>query len=204
MATPNDFAPVARRIQFFSMLLVYAALMLWLGGLAFFGFGVASTVFTHTPSRDLAGNLNGVILGKLSIIEFVAAALLLGGLLLYNLRLSKLWSKIPVGIAGVMLVLALVYGVVIRSSMDDVKTRIGSFNNPTQQNVELKAEFDGYHKLYSRLVGINMGLGLVLFVWQTLLFVYPDKFTRAENSAAPTTPEHMPIADAPSEQYPQQ
>lgn len=178
MDTPNTFPSSLRRTQFFSMLLVYGALMLWLGSLVFFGFGVASTVFTHIPSRDLAGTVNGVILGKLTIIELVAGALLLSGLLLYNLKLGKLWAKIPIGIAGVMLVLSFVYGIVIRSSMDDVKAALGSFDSPTEQNVELRAEFNSYHKLYSRLVGINLGLGLVTFLWQTLLFVYPDKVTR--------------------------
>lgn len=187
----NTFSSSLRTTQFLAMLLVYGALMLWLGSLVFFGFGVASTVFTHIPSRDLAGTVNGVILSKLTIIEFVAAVLLLGGLLLYNLKLGKLWAKIPIGIAGVMLVLSFVYGIVIRSSMDDVKASIGSFDNPTQQNVELKAEFDGYHKLYSRLVGINMGLGLVVFIWQTLLFVYPDKFART----AAASPDRTKPAD---------
>lgn len=173
------FDPTLRRKQLLSMLLVYAGLMFWLGGLAFFGFGVAGTIFQHLSSRDLAGNLNGIILGKLSTMEFISAVLLLGGLLVYNLKLSKVWAKVPIGIAGVMFVLALVYGVVIRSSMDDVKSQIGSFDNPAPQELELKAEFDGYHKLYSRLVGINMGLGFVLFVWQTLIFAYPERFTKA-------------------------
>lgn len=185
MATVDVFAPEMRKKQFIAMLLIYTGLILWLGGLAFFGFGVAGTVFKHLSSRDLAGDLNGIILGRLNIIEFVSAVFVVGGLLLYNVRLNT-WAKIPVGIAGVMLVLAFVYGIVIRSSIDDVKSRIGSFDNPAPQELELKAEFDGYHKLYSRLVGMNMGLGLVIFVWQTLIFAFPDRFT--SKSALPNSP----------------
>lgn len=194
------FDPTLRRKQLLSMLLVYAGLMFWLGGLAFFGFGVAGTIFQHLSSRDLAGNLNGIILGKLSTMEFISAVLLLGGLLVYNLKLSKVWAKIPIGIAGVMFVLALVYGVVIRSSMDDVKSQIGSFDNPAPQELELKAEFDGYHKLYSRLVGINMGLGFILFVWQTLIFAYPERFTKTlpqpHDASVPGPP---PLFDEPQD-----
>lgn len=194
------FDPTLRRKQLLSMLLVYAGLMFWLGGLAFFGFGVAGTIFQHLSSRDLAGNLNGIILGKLSTMEFISAVLLLGGLLVYNLKLSKVWAKIPIGIAGVMFVLALVYGVVIRSSMDDVKTQIGSFDNPAPQELELKAEFDGYHKLYSRLVGINMGLGFILFVWQTLIFAYPERFTKTlPQSHDASIPGPPPLFDDPKE-----
>jgi hypothetical protein len=194
------FDPTLRRKQLLSMLLVYAGLIFWLGGLAFFGFGVAGTIFKHLSSRDLAGNLNGIILGKLSTMEFVSAVLLLGGLLVYNLKLSKVWAKIPIGIAGVMLVLAFVYGVVIRSSMDDVKSQIGSFDNPVAQDLELKAEFDGYHKLYSRLVGINMGLGLTIFIWQTLIFAYPERFTKTTAHAQDTgVPGPPPLFDDPTE-----
>src|SRR5690606_9055496 len=102
----------------------------------------------------------------------------------------NIWAKIPIGIAGVMLVIAFVYGVVIRSSLDDVKSRIGSFDNPSPQELELKAEFDGYHKLYSRLVGINMGLGFILFVWQTLIFAFPDRFvsTSSRSDLSPAEP----------------
>ncbi len=191
MATVDVFEPAMRRKQFLAMLLVYTGLMLWLGGLVFFGFGVAGTIFKHLSSRDLAGDLNGIILGRLNAIEFVAALLLAGGLMLYNIKLN-VWAKIPIVIAGVMLVIALIYGVVIRSSLDDVKSRIGSFDNPSPQELELKAEFDGYHKLYSRLVGINMGLGFILFVWQTLIFAFPDRFV-----SGPTQKEIPPVEPVP-------
>lgn len=150
------------------MLLVYGGIALWLGGIVFFGFGVASQIFKLSPSRDIAGLLNRAFLHRLNIIEFVSAIMLLGGLALHNLRLKGAFYRVPVLMVIIAFTLLCVYALVITPSMNDLILKIPSFDSPPDP--ALKAQFDTYHALYSTLVRINLFILFVIFVWQTIIF----------------------------------
>src|SRR5260221_10263517 len=47
------------------------SLGIWLGSLLMLAIAVAGPVFQQLPSRTMAGNLNGIILGKMNSIEWI-------------------------------------------------------------------------------------------------------------------------------------
>jgi len=154
----------------FSMLLFYLGIALWLGGLIFFGFGVAGTLFSSIPSRDIAGAVNRAILSRLIIVEYVGGIGILGGILLLNQKEKGFIWKFPIVIIGIMLTLLVVYSLIIGSQMNSMVSTIGSFDHPLSQDVELIAGFTSLHRFYSLFVKLNLRLGFVLFVCQTLLY----------------------------------
>ncbi len=169
-----------RKIEIISMLLVYLGIALWLGGLVFFGFGVASQIFKLSPSRDVAGLLNRAFLHRLNILEFVSAALLLVGVSIFNFRFKSLFHRAPLFLAIVAITLLCVYSFVVTPSMNELLLKIPSFENGIDP--VLKAQFDTYHKMYSILVQINLFLLFVIFVWQTIIYTGADSFEKSLHS----------------------
>jgi len=161
------------RTTFAAMLLFYGGMMLWLGSIVFFGVGVASVVFQHLPSKDLAGNLNGIILQRLNVLEMVGAVLACSGVLLWNttqaMALQRWKMLVPVAVVLLMAANLMVYAQYITPAMQTLKSHIRSFDAPAPSDAPLLSEFRSWHVVYSRLVGINIVLGLGAFVWQTWL-----------------------------------
>jgi hypothetical protein len=166
-----------RKVQFASMLIFYCGIILWLGGIAFFGFGVAPQVFTLSPSRDIAGLLNRAFLHRLNIIEFASVAMLIGGIFLYNFRFKTLLHRIPLFMAIVAATLLCIYAFVISPAMNEILLKVHSVE--TGFDPTLKAQFDSYHKIYSSLVKINLFLLFLLFILQTFLYVAGEDFKKA-------------------------
>ncbi|MES2765255.1 MAG: DUF4149 domain-containing protein [Bacteroidota bacterium] len=169
-----------RKIQIISMLMVYMGISLWLGGLVFFGFGVASQIFKLSPSRDVAGLLNRAFLHRLNIIEFVSAAFLLIGISMYNFRFKSFFHRAPLFLAIVAVTLLCGYSFVITPSMNELLLKIPSFENVVDP--VLKAQFDTYHTMYSMLVQINLLLLFVIFLWQTIIYTGADSFEKSLHS----------------------
>jgi hypothetical protein len=157
-----------KKIQVFSMLLVYLSIVLWLGGIIFFGFGVASQIFKLSPSRDIAGMLNRAFLQRLNIIEFVSSVLLVGGIILYNFRFKTFFYKAPLFLAVICITILCIYSLIITPQMNDLLVKIPSFENLS--DTALKAQFNTYHTMYSTLVRINLSLLFIIFIWQTLVY----------------------------------
>ncbi len=170
MTSPEN-PPFSPR-RYLSMLLFYVGFALWFGAIALFGAAVAPVLF-GILTRDLAGDVNVAILSRLNIIEFVAAFLILAGLLLRpgHSPSAKKWpSLVP---AFVMLFLLCSYAGPISESMLDLRAQISSFDATPVNELPQKEAFNNLHRWYSRLVGINMGLALILFCWQTYLYTLP-------------------------------
>ncbi len=165
---------MANRMLTYSMLLFYMGIALWVGSLIFFGFGVAGTLFTSLPSRDIAGALNRAILSRLTILEFVGGGFIAGGILLHNRKEKGIAWKFPFIIIGIMLTLLVVYSLIIGSQMNSLIAAISSFDHPQPNDRESIAGFTSLHHLCSTLVKLNLMLGFILFVWQTLLYSLPD------------------------------
>ncbi|MBI3258469.1 MAG: DUF4149 domain-containing protein [Ignavibacteriae bacterium] len=165
---------MANRMLTGSMLLFYLGIALWLGGLIFFGFGVASTLFSTLPSRDIAGTVNRIILSRLTILEYVGGCFIIGALLLHNRQEKGFVWKLPFIIIGVMVTLLVVYSLIIGSQMNSLVLSISSFDHPHPKDQDSIAGFTSLHHLYSSLVKLNLGLGFILFIWQTLLYSLPN------------------------------
>jgi len=174
------------------MLLFYGGMMLWLGSIVFFGVGVASVVFKHLPSKDLAGHLNGIILQRLNVLEMVGAAMAFAAVLLWNTTQAKAqqqrqrWKMlVPVAVLLLMGLNLLFYAQYITPTMQTLKSHIHSFDAPAPSDAPLLAEFRSWHVVYSRLVGVNILLGLGAFVWQTWLlsrFIVSNTASKTANN----------------------
>ncbi len=156
---------------FIGLLCTYMGLGVWIGAIVFFGIGVAAPTFRFLPSKDLAGMLNGIMLQYLNSIEYGAWIILMIGITMVNRKVRAWYARVPFVLAASVLCCTLWYAQVISPRMHTLKSSITSFDTPQAQDAQSIAEFRGLHILYSRLVGVNLGLLVVLFVWQTGLLV---------------------------------
>ena len=138
------------------------SLGIWLGSLLMLGIAVAAPIFHELPSKTLAGHVNGIILSRMNMIEWVCAVLTL---VTSVILLAVNWNGeyrtlriIEVASAFVMMSLLWFYSVKITSRMEELRVTIADFDHPqeTTEYVAAKSEFDDLHKTYTRLVGINM------------------------------------------------
>jgi hypothetical protein len=146
------------------------ALGIWLGSLIMLGYAVAGPIFQQSPSKTLAGTINGIILGRMNNIEWVCAILALASsvvLLIINWAgEGRLYRIAEVVILCVAIVLLWFYSSQITGRMGTLRQTIGDFDHPKQttEYIEAKQEFDELHHTYTKLVSINMVLILTSFV----------------------------------------
>jgi uncharacterized membrane protein len=143
--------------------LMLLSLVVWIGGLIFFAFVLAPTVFTVLPTRQLAGNVvnrslgilhwmalsSGVVFAITSMIDShmmhgFAAPLALRNLLIYAMIILTLVGMF--GIAARMGVLRAQMGVIDELPHDD----------------PLRLEFNRLHVWSTRIEGSVLVLGLAL------------------------------------------
>lgn len=146
------------------------SLGVWLGSLLMLGIAVAAPVFQELPSKTLAGQLNGIILSRMNIIEWICGTLAFVSsisLLLVNwngdFRMMRISETV---ILFITITLLWFYSTRITSRMAELKTTIGDFDHPREDTayVQAKSEFDDLHHLYTKLVGVNMILITSAFV----------------------------------------
>lgn len=169
--TRSRIAPLA-----WSMICLYFGIIIWFGALLMFGYGVAPVIFTIVPSRDLAGLVNTEILSRLQILEHTAVIFIIIGVLIFSFRsrlfLRSRWLLISIICALLLAGLLFWYAHVLTPSMTDLRTAITSFDRPSLSDEPLLAAFRNAHRIYSGLVGCQMMILLLLFFWQTALFMY--------------------------------
>ena len=134
------------------------------------GAAVAAPIFQELPSKTLAGQVNGIILSRMNMIEWVCGSLaFISSVVLLAMNWNgeyRMLRIIETALVFVMVSLLWVYSTRITSRMNELRTTIGDFDHPqvTEQYVQAKAEFDDLHKTYTKLVGINMILITGTFV----------------------------------------
>ncbi len=141
--------------------LMLLSLVVWIGGLIFFAFVLAPTVFQVLPTH-LAGNVVGRALGKLHWLAIISGIVFLLSSLVY--------SRLTDGNAHVfalrhvliclMLALTLFSQFWIIPRMDTLRSQVADFgavplNNPT------RAQFDVLHVWSTRVEGAVLLLGLI-------------------------------------------
>ena len=149
----------------FLRFLILLSLVAWIGGLIFFAFVLAPTVFAPgvLPNTHLAGNIVGRALGKLHWIAIVSAIVFLGSSLLY--------SRLTDGTAHVfamrhvliclMLALTLLSQFWIIPRMDTLRASVGDFASVPLDN-PARVQFYALHVWSTRVEGAVLLLGLVV------------------------------------------
>jgi uncharacterized membrane protein len=148
----------------FLRFLMLLSLVAWIGGLMFFAFVLAPTVFAPgvLPNTHLAGNIVGRALGKLHWIAIVSAVVFLASSLLYS-RLAEgtlhVFALRHVLIC-LMLGLTLLSQFWIIPRMDTLRASVSDFATVPVDN-PARAQFDALHVWSTRVEGAVLLLGLI-------------------------------------------
>ncbi len=137
------------------------ALIVWIGGIIFFAFVLAPTLFAVLPSTQMAGNVVSPTLSKLHWIGLFAGAVFLICSLVYNWRKYsqlRLFSATHV-FAVLMLALTAISQFTITPRMRELRS--GPLSMDT---LSAHAEFDRLHAWSTRSEGSVLFLGLVMVV----------------------------------------
>jgi len=143
--------------------LMLLSLVVWIGGLIFFAFVMAPTVFQVLPTRLLAGTLVGNLLSKLHWIAIGSGIVFLIS--------SMIYSRLTDGTAHVfamrhvliclMLALTLFSQFWIMPRMLALRGQVGDFSAVTLDN-PARVQFDALHVWSTRVESAVLLLGLVV------------------------------------------
>ena len=149
------------------------ALVLWLGGMAIAGLVVAPVTFTvleaWNPSvgRVLAGDVFGAVLARVSLVGYVAGAVMF--LVLTILRLLGPRPRsygIRVVVISAMLGLIFYADRIASPRIDELQSTVSGPMNALPASDERRIEFDRLHSLSTTLTVIAMCGGLLLIGWE--------------------------------------
>jgi uncharacterized membrane protein len=142
-------------LRFFMLL----ALIVWIGGIIFFAFVLAPTLFSVLPTTKLAGDVVNATLTKLHWMGLVSGVVFLVCSLLYN------WQKYvqlrPFALSHVFVVLMLVFTIVSQFGITPRMRELRS--SPAMMDSVSRAEFDSLHEWSTYLEGgvLLLGIGIV-------------------------------------------
>lgn len=137
------------------------ALIVWIGGIIFFAFVMAPTLFTVLPSTRLAGDVVGPVLGNLHRMGLVSGGLFLLCSLMYNWRRYAQLRVFSATHVLIMLMLAVTaisqFGITPR--MQELRRSPDGLQSPQGRH-----DFDRLHVWSTRLEGgvLLCGLGVVI------------------------------------------
>jgi uncharacterized membrane protein YhhN len=145
--------------------LMLLSLVAWIGGLMFFAFVLAPTVFAPgvLPNTHLAGNIVGRALGKLHWIAIVSGIIFLATSLAYSYITegsADIFAMRHI-LVGLMLALTLFSQFWIIPRMDTLRAQVADFSTVAIDN-PLRMQFDALHVWSTRVEGAVLLLGLVL------------------------------------------
>jgi uncharacterized membrane protein len=148
----------------FLRFLMLLSLVAWIGGLIFFAFVLAPTVFAPgvLPNTHLAGNIVGRSLSKLHWIAIVSGVIFLASSLLYsrlNDGTAHIFALRHVLICG-MLALTLLSQFWIIPRMDVLRASVTDFTTVPLDNPD-RMQFDALHAWSTRVESGVLLLGLV-------------------------------------------
>jgi len=158
----------------FLRFLMLLSLVAWIGGLIFFAFVLAPTVFAPgvLPNTHLAGNIVGRALGKLHWIAIVSGIVFLASSLLY--------SRLTDGTAHIFalrhVLICLMLGLTLLSQfwiiprMDTLRAQVSDFATVPLDN-PARAQFDALHEWSTRVESAVLLLGLVVVYLTASAFV---------------------------------
>jgi hypothetical protein len=144
------------------------ALVVWLGGIIFFGTVMAPVLFKNLPS-NVAGNVVGPSLKTLHWIGMVTGTLLLLAFVALSagLRKTAFTILVPVLIL-LMLLLTVVSQFYVVPQMETLRTQIAGYTYVTplpdweKRAAEARQEFDSLHRWSTRIEGAVLMLGLIV------------------------------------------
>jgi len=158
----------------FLRFLMLLSLVAWIGGLMFFAFVLAPTVFAPgvLPNTHLAGNIVGRALGKLHWIGIVSGVVFLASSLLYS-RITEGTAHVFAMhhvLIGLMLGLTMLSQFWIIPRMDTLRASVGDFATVPLEN-PTRVQFDALHVWSTRVEAAVLLLGLIAVYLTAGVFV---------------------------------
>ena len=140
------------------------ALIVWIGGIVFFAFVEAPTLFTVLPTTRLAGDVVSASLTKLHWMGMISGAVFLIGSLLYN-QIKHARPR-PFAASHILIVLMLALTAIsqfrITPKMHNLRADMQMSDVPDPSGT-LRVEFDRLHAWSTRLEAgvLLLGIGVV-------------------------------------------
>jgi hypothetical protein len=140
-------------------------LIIWIGGIIFFAFVLAPTLFGVLPTTKLAGDVVNATLGKLHWIGLVCGVIFLTASLFYNWQKHGQMRTFTIAHFFVVLMLALTaysqFGIMPR--MREIRARIDNLRVHPAWDDTVYSEFSIEHKLSTWVEGgvLLLGIGVV-------------------------------------------
>lgn len=145
---------------------LHLVLALWAGSMLGFAFLVAPNLFGYLPSRQLAGNLSGIVLAAMDRAILVAAGVSLAiALWQWRRELPGLANTLRVLLPALAIGLVLFSSLYVRPQLDAVQARQGG--KPIEEFAPtdpLRLEYNRYHALSRQVFTVNTGIGALLIV----------------------------------------
>jgi uncharacterized membrane protein len=147
--------------MWFVKFLMLLALIVWIGGIIFFAFVLAPTLFGILPTTKLAGDVVNATLGKLHWMGLISGVVFLVCSLLYNWR--KHVQLRPFALSHIFMVLMLAFTLISQFGITPRMRELRSSPVIMESSVG-HAEFDDLHAWSTRLEGgvLFLGLGVVI------------------------------------------
>lgn len=149
------------------------ALVVWLGGIIVLGAIVAPATFQvlqtsdRVSGRALAGDVFGTIVARFHYVEYAAgAALLLALLAMALLGPRPRGFAVRTGLVALMLAGALYSGIVVLGRMNRIQQEVAAPVSGLSTDDPRRVRFDQLHQLATRLMMLNMAIGLALLYWE--------------------------------------
>ena len=147
------------------------SLVVWIGGIIFFAFVVAPTVFSVLPTRQLAGQVVNRSLTALHWMGIVSGVVYLITSMIYSrLNIGYLQPFAPRhALIVVMIALTLISMFVVAARMEVLRAEMGAIDK-VPPNDPLRIEFNELHRWSTRLeVGVfAMGLAVLYLTGRAL------------------------------------
>jgi hypothetical protein len=138
--------------------LEFLSLGTWVGAIIYLSFVVAPGVFATLPSRDQAGAVVGLVLGRLHLLGYVAGIVFLGAAVAQARSVAALGRPAALAVI-VMLVLTAVSQQGVSPGMARLRAEMGSIERTPPDN-PLRVRFDRLHRVSVRLEGAVLLVGL--------------------------------------------
>lgn len=141
----------------------YLALVLWIGGITFFAAVTAPVIHRSMMAKAVVGDVVSKILKRLNVIEITACLTLIATTLAaYHFSRGhdrELYYLILVEIT--MGLTALFYAYVLAPRMESLREKIPTLDMLSSGHAA-KMEYERLHKIYVRLMSLNLALGMIL------------------------------------------
>jgi uncharacterized protein DUF4149 len=145
----------------FLRFLILLALIVWIGGIIFFAFVMAPTLFGVLPTTKLAGDVVNATLGKLHWMGLVSGVVFLICSLLYNWK-NHLQMR-PFMVSHIFVVLMVAFTMISQFGITPRMRELRSSPSLMESSVG-RAEFDDLHAWSMRLEGGVLFLGLCVVI----------------------------------------